>query len=343
MFINRLLLLGIFTLSLVSCANTSMRCINGGGKSLENSYRAIITEEKIDTHEKQTIFEDVALEESTGIKSVNLQNTTIKMELVDKLRFEEYSAPVINKINKKYFKPPSGLTAFMIIMAPITIPLSLVMNSEGVYNETFGCIEQEVIKGKIDLTRKVKTGASEWRETTKVHNFLVSGFDRDYVFDRQVNSITNEINIDLSEAILNTELSNNTTIKVTCLDCDLLGQEEQNIFKDVKKTVELNADFRDIKTQLVAQDKIQKLEQAKRDKEAETNRIKDEKLQQIEQARLEKEAELQRVIKEKENLELKKESLGVPLNDFKNQCKQLGFKEGTKVDPIVDPEIRTID
>ena len=35
------------------------------------------------------------------------------------------------------------------------------------------------------------------------------------------------------------------------MDFDLLGSEEQSLYKDVKKTVELNADFRAIKSTLI--------------------------------------------------------------------------------------------
>lgn len=56
----------------------------------------------------------------------------------------------------------------------------------------------------------------------------VSGFDKDYQFWVQNNNeIPKQEVIDLSSAIFNTQLSKNTTLKITCLDCNLAGVEEK--------------------------------------------------------------------------------------------------------------------
>ena len=299
---NRLLIISILSLSLGGCASTNNKCVDGFGKPL--TYKTEITEEIRDTTARENLYEKVLAKEFSGIVFSNRQNATLTLRVINQAKYEEYSAPIIDKTYITTFNPPL-VTKVLLPLLPIMLPV-VIFNPKGTYNEFFGCTQQQTISGLSDLTRKVKTGKTEWRDLDKSHKILISGFNKDYEFERS-NTPTKEIKIDLSEAILNTEISKNTTIKITCLDCDLLGQEEQNIFKNVKKSVELSADFRDIKTLLVAQEKGKK----------------------IEQSRLEKEAELQRVIKEKENIESRKESLGVPLNDFKIQCKELGFKEGT--------------
>ena len=158
---------------------------------------------------------------------------------------------------------------------------------------------------QLDQTRKVKTGKSEWRDTHKAHKILISGFDKDYELTTSNNPDPEEY--DLSPYILNTDLTKNTTIKITCLDCDLLGQEEQTLYKDAKKTVEITADFREIKATLLAEEKTKRIEQAQRDKEA----------------------AIQRVVDAKEALQRRKETQGVPLGQFKEQCQALGFKVGS--------------
>jgi hypothetical protein len=93
---------------------------------------------------------------------------------------------------------------------------------------------------------EVKAGKSEWRDTLRIHKILVSGLNKDYEFSKGYKGT-----IDLSPYILNTDLTKNTTIKITCLDCDSLGQEDQTLFKYVRRTVEVTADFSAIKADLI--------------------------------------------------------------------------------------------
>jgi hypothetical protein len=120
--------------------------------------------------------------------------------------------------------------------------------------------------------------------------------------------LNNQALINLSEAILNTDFTKTTTIKITCLDCDLLGEEEQALYKYAKKTVEITADFRAIKADLIVEAEKKKVAQVKHDKEV----------------------AIQRVVQAKEDLQRKKEAQSVPLNEFKAQCQELGFKLGSK-------------
>ena len=324
---NRLLIISILSLTLGGCATTNKE---GGAKCNipHNLFPEDITtklpDEVIETSQRRQLTKPDPIKQFSGIVSAKKENTNLVLVMSDKTIYEEYSVPVINRLENIRHEPHYGIG-----LLSIWVPYFWLANPSAMSDGVFGCIDHNIMSDELDLSRIVKTGKSEWRDVNKLHRFQVSGFDKEYEFERTPTSATDEIKIDLSDAIRNTDVSNNTTIKVTCLDCNLLGQEEQIQFKDVKKIVELSADFRDIKSTLVAEEKIKKIEQARLEKEAEVNRIKAENLRRIEQARLEKEAELQRMIKEKENLELKKESLGVPLNDFKIQCKELGFKEGT--------------
>jgi hypothetical protein len=180
-----------------------------------------------------------------SIESVSLNGSKIFLQLVDKSLYEEYSAPVITYLRE-------------------------VRNFIGHIEKT------TTTKPSVDVTKEVKTGKSEWRNIKRYqyHKFLISGFDKDYEFTTS----TNPEEYDLSPYILNTDLTNSTTLKITCLDCGLQGQQEQSLYKDIKKTVELTADFRVIKANLI---------------------------------------------------KIRKESQGVPLNEFKAQCQTLGFKLGT--------------
>ena len=106
-----------------------------------------------------------------------------------------------------------------------------------------------------------------------IHKFLVSGLDKDYYFSKGYKGV-----IDLSAAILATNLTSTTTLKIRCMDCKDLG----------KKTVELTVDFREVKSKLIGKDS------------------------------------------EKIKIETPKKTTSVNLDEFKAQCKALGFKAGTQ-------------
>ena len=153
----------------------------------------------------------------SSIDSVSLNGSKIILQLVDKSLYEEYTAPVITYLRE--------------------------------VQDSYGHIEKTITKPSVDVTKQVKTGKSEWRNIKRYqyHQFLISGFDKDYEFTMS----TNPEEYDLSPYILNTGLTNSTTFKITCLDCGLQGQQEQSLYKDIKKTVELTADFRAIKANLI--------------------------------------------------------------------------------------------
>ena len=300
----RISILIILALLLAGCATTrtSSQCEN----KLSSSSPTLMPDEIIETSERRSFFGTSAVKEFGGIKSARLLNKSLQITMIDKSKYEEYSAPLVNKIIRIYF-PRSPAWGRNLLGLPLYPFILIVAPSKalGLWEEYFGCVQQDVANGEPDLTRKVKTGKTEWRDSKNSHRILISGFDKDYELTTSTNPDTEEY--DLSPYILNTDFTKATTIKITCLDCDLLGPEEQNIYKDVKKTVEITADFRGIKATLVAEEKTRKIEQDQRDKEA----------------------IIQRVIDAKEALQRRKETQGVPLNEFKAQCQALGFKVGS--------------
>jgi hypothetical protein len=182
------------------------------------------------------------------------------------------SAPIIS-YNSTPSKVFSGIKAAQLNGSK----LILTLVDKGVFEEYSAPKYGNTRYG--DETKKVMTGKSKWGDALKVHRFLISGFDKDYEFGFPSHlyerlPASNQVVIDLMSAIINTQLTSSTTINVTCLDCNLPGSEEQNIFKNAKASVELNSDFRRIKPSLVEAQKVKfadeeriKLEQVKRDKE----------------------------------------------------------------------------
>ena len=289
-----------------------VKTCEGAGDAHEDKYTIV------ETSHTSSFHESTPIKHFSGIKNVKIESSKLLLSLIDKSLYEEYSTPLVTKLDEIHHDAHPllgvfGLTILLPIYAVATPFLgwdkewwSKTNPFTGVPNYTFGCTEKKLLSPEHDLTKKTKTGKTEWRDSPSPHTFLISGFDKDYERDGYHHT-SQGVDIDISKAILNTDLTKKTTVKITCLDCDLLGPEEQNLYKDVKKTVEITADFREIKATLVAEEKTK------------------EKLQ----AQLDKEAAIQRTIDKKEDLQRRKETQGVPLNKFKAQCTKLGFKVGT--------------
>lgn len=302
-------LLVLLTLLVVGCATTS------------SEIKPIIVE----TTQKKDYQESDPLKHFSGIEAVSLNRSKIILTSVDKSLYEEYSVPLITYLHE-YHSESHLIDGFFItaVMLPLCVAISPVilfvgdkekcikLYRDNSWKNIFGYSEKKIGSPLVDSANKIKTGKTQWRETEKAHKFLVSGFNKDYIFDIYMGSyerlpLNNQALINLSEAILNTDFTKTTTIKITCLDCDLLGEEEQALYKDAKKTVEITSDFRAIKADLIVEAEKKKVAQVKHDKEA----------------------AIQSVVQAKEDLQRKKEAQGVPLNEFKAQCQALGFKLGS--------------
>jgi len=305
MTIFRITLL-VLSLSLSGCAtkdifNTTREIDKAGTcRHLKNEF-GMTDDVKHITSTKEDVYEQIPSKTFSGIKLVNFHDSKLTLALADKAYFEQYSTPLVDTIHiTTYDSHPTR--ALMATVMYIGIPWLITDHFSDL---AFGCTEQKILNTKPDLTIKTKekTGKSEWRDVQKTHKILISGFDKDY--ERSIS--WGEAEYDLSPYILNTDVTKTTIVKIICLDCDLLGVQEQSLYKGIKKTIEITADFRAIKANLAIEDRARIAEQTKRDKEAAA----------------------QRVIQAKEDLQRRKESQGVSLNGFKSQCELLGFKLGT--------------
>ena len=273
----KFLSIAVLTMSLVGCATTTggvgkfgedldVKTCEGAGKEHEDKYTIV------ETSYTPSFQESTPIKHFSGIKNVKIDGSKLLLSLIDKSLYEEYSTPLVTKLDEIHHDAHlllpflGGLiyVPFSIAFSPILIWDKKYRSSKywnvlpGLSKFAFGCTEKKLLNKEPELTQKVKTDKSEWRDSQSPHKFLISGFDKDY--EREGDHNTSQgVDIDISKAILNTDLTKNTTVKITCLDCDILGPEEQNLYKDVKKTVEITADFREIKATLVAEETIKEL------------------------------------------------------------------------------------
>lgn len=142
----------------------------------------------------------------SGIESVKLKNTKLIVNFKNKILYEEYKAPIVNRIRQTSYK-------------------------------SSGCIEKEKAIPGSDRTRKIKTGKSEWKDIEKTHKILILGFDKEYhfVIDSKLNN-----EIDLNNAMLDSNINENTVIEVICETCNLLGESEKKLYVGITDRVSTN-------------------------------------------------------------------------------------------------------
>lgn len=224
-----------------------------------------ITSETIHTSDKEAYFSGFPNNPQkylSGMYRVNLSAETLTIAFSNKGFFEEFSAPLIYDVKTQ---------------------------------SVDGCKDIWIQPKHPDQSLREKTGKTEWIEIPSVrHKIRISGFNQDYEFS------TDE-KIDLSFAILNSQLTKNTVLKIICLDCELPKSEKTSIDESLSTTLKLSHDFRLNKITL----------------------IKSEKYEQY----LDKKDEL---VKKEEALKSERQKQGVILDDFKIKCQSLGFKVGSK-------------
>lgn len=222
------------------------------------------------TSKKSDFYDSKATKVISGIESAQLNGASLTLKIINNGLFEQFSAPVVDVIREVKYEAHPLTGTFTPVGSVVWL-----FNPELMNNYTFGCTERQFLRTEPDESKKVKTGKSEWKDTQRSHKILISSFDKDYEFN--VDADTSTKVIDLSSAILNTPSSKNTTLKITCLDCNLLGAEEKNLYPNVKTEVVLTHDFSVTK---LALNEAQK----NRDADAEKAKIEQAKQAQIPKA-----------------------------------------------------------
>ena len=180
-----------------------------------------------------TFYEPSPSKIFSSITSIQFNNATLAIKIQNQGFFDEYSAPVIEKIRQVTYEAHRLTGSFTPVGSIVWLFNPKLMN-----DYTFGCTEREKLDPELDKTKKIKTGNHEWKEVEKNHKILISGFDKEYEFT--IDPWTKEI--DLTQAIFNSNINKNTTINVKCLSCDLLGDDEKKLYPNSKNSIQLNSD-----------------------------------------------------------------------------------------------------
>jgi hypothetical protein len=174
------------------------------------------------TSEVNSFYEQEPSKILSRIESIQLNNTKLKINIVNKGIFEEYSAPIVEKIRQVSYESHNFTGKFTPVGSIVWLFNPKLMN-----DYTFGCTENQKIGSEVDLTQKYKNGRSKWVSVQKENKIMISGFNKDYTFDVKDNS-KNEI--DLLSVLTKNDLNKDMKIKIQCLSCDLLNDDSKKIF-----------------------------------------------------------------------------------------------------------------
>ncbi len=294
-FLKAILIL-FFIHGLLGCATTSTRpCVSSLNKERSTDYRKSTIKQNITGN---VITENkIPLSEFSGIQSAQIIDSSLKIKFINREYIESFSTPQVDIIENTDYEPHPTRA---LVGATFLIP-NLLIDPDYSLDFTLGCHEESYLRNVPDLEKKKSIGYT-WKDTKiqKYHKIVITGFDKDYEF-----TITNDEIIDLRNAIFNSDLTQNTILKISCIDCKEQNNIAQSTFDYAKNTITLTENFKKLKQKLLI---------------TEGPRIKKEK------ELAEKNAELEKI--KLKALKIKQD--GVPLDEFENKCIALDFKKGTK-------------
>jgi hypothetical protein len=233
-----------YTLPLTDKEHREKTCrdYKGNSRNVNFKIRKRKTEYEVQS-EKMKFFSQTPLKTHMGIKSAEIDEGTLVINLTNKDVFEEFEAPVVYVINKTYWE---GQPYNAILENLFLFGMPILFQPVTEFYKVFGCIDEDVIRKEIDLTKGVKTGKTLWMNGAKKNKIQVKGFDQDYIFEVPQSTAEysyGEVRINLGQALVDSVLNGVTKLTVICQTCELSDTDGQSEFKTLKASVELSSDF----------------------------------------------------------------------------------------------------
>ena len=223
-----------------ACSNNTLQKGGCGSKP------QIKTERK-ETSEKVEFFDTKPSKQFSAIKSARVNESQLVLQFLSKELFEEYSAPIVDTIEKTIYEASPVCSA---IVHTLTVGIFLVLKPVDSAQVAVGCTDEKIIKREVDVSKSTPTGRTLWKDFNFIHRILVSGFTNEYEYEVKPSDLSNSdgiVTINLSAAIDNSEITDVTKLVVRCLTCAPLGESERKEFSLTKVDESIYFDFRSIK------------------------------------------------------------------------------------------------
>jgi hypothetical protein len=209
--INKKILILLFIIGVFGCSSfeekEQVKFFSDNCKQYENANQNYWWDVKIletETSKFESYYEPSKI--FSGIQSVKLKNTKLTINFKNKILYEEYKAPIVDRVRQTTYK------------------LS-------------GCIEKDKAVSGSDRTKKIKTGKTKWKDIEMMHKIKILGFDKEYQFVVDSKS-SNEI--DLNNVMIEKNINANIVIEIICESCNLLGESEKKLYTGITDRVSIN-------------------------------------------------------------------------------------------------------
>lgn len=223
--------------------------------------------EKNVTNGVHTFLDTAPVQKVSGIQAVRWSGSKLSAELGSKAKFEEFSGPVVQVIEKTIYegKPGSALIAHTL-----TLGLFFALSPINSAQQAFGCIDRRILRQEVQVEESLPTGRFSWEDAPTVHVLRVEAFgeSHEYNFSSDPRLQRSIFEIDLLPQIMRSDVSQPTAIKVTCVSCNatdaFLAATGWSI-EDSKETV---SDFSGIKNAELARQQFEQEAEQQRIREA---------------------------------------------------------------------------
>ena len=177
-----------------------------------------------------------------GITSVQIDGTTLSITGQAKGRFEEFSGPIIDVIEKTRYEARPGTA---LLAHTLTLGLALIFAPVDSAQHALGCTDRRVIAREVVGQDSRPTGQSRWIDSEDNLVVRVEGLGQAREWNLLVGatSASSRLQIDFLPAVMQARSDGPVPIQITCLNCNSAQAQASGEALHWRDQVGLVADF----------------------------------------------------------------------------------------------------
>ncbi len=240
--------------------------------------RVTVSEETRKTEETHTFFDTAPVQQVSGIRSVRVQGSVLSIGLAAHGRFEEFSGPIANILEKSQYEASPGSA---LIAHTVTLGIVLMLAPGNSVQHALGCTDTRVIRREVLTGESAPTGRSEWRNipATLIVNVDGLGPRKTYNLSTAPANTQLPFEINLLPHIMQAAADGPVEITVSCVNCSPQGAASGGEAPPVREggplesQVVLRADFSEVRAAESARlERVAQEERAARQRQIEAER-----------------------------------------------------------------------
>lgn len=192
--------------------------------------------------EAHSFFNSAPAELVRGITSVQIDGTTLLITGQAKDRFEEFSGPVVDVIEKIRYEARPGTA---VLAHTLTLGLGLIFAPVDSAQHALGCTDRRVIAREVVGQDSRPTGRSRWVDSEANLVVRVEGLGqaREWNLLVDATSASSRLQIDFLPSVMQARSDGPVPIQITCLNCNSAQAQASGEALHWRDQVSLLADF----------------------------------------------------------------------------------------------------